>query len=218
MAQWPNGGFPRDRANIACHIRPVRTLADRRREQAKADADDRDLESRTDRRRREDAREALLKSLATRLVGSKSATLARLELGEELLAAIVTAQGIRSAPAYNRQINVVRQHLRALGPDVDHLVRRLEAPGVPAASVAPAAVRPEVKAWCERLEASGDEALEQLMQSHPSADRQQLRQRMRELSRARAAGHGPSSRRAEARLCSVLDRVLDEVPARALRD
>ncbi len=189
----------------------MRTLADRQREKAKADADDRDLESRTDRRRREDTRETLLKGLATRLVAAKPAKLARLGLDEELLAAVVTAQNIRSAPAQNRQINLVRQHLRALGPDVDLLARRMEAPAPPAATAAgPAAppVRPEVKTWCERLEEAGDAALEELLQSHPGADRQQLRQRMRELSRARAAGHGPSVRRAETRLFQQLDSVL----------
>jgi ribosome-associated protein len=190
----------------------MRTLADRQREKAKADADDRDLESRTDRRRREDTRETLLKGLATRLVAAKPAKLARLGLDEELLAAVVTAQNIRSAPAQNRQINLVRQHLRALGPDVDLLARRMEAPAPAAATAAgPASgppVRPEVKAWCERLEEAGDAALEELLQSHPGADRQQLRQRMRELTRARAAGHGPSVRRAEARLFEQLASVV----------
>lgn len=186
----------------------MRTLADRQHEQAKADADDRDLESRSDRRRREDAREASLKALAARLVASKAATLARLELDEELLDAIVTAQGIRSAPAHNRQVNVVRQHLRALGAEADQLLRRLDAPGQAAPSASAAAARPvraEVKSWCERLEESGDAALEALVAAHPGADRQQLRQRMRELSRARAAGHAPSARRAEARLCAAID-------------
>jgi ribosome-associated protein len=190
----------------------MRSLADRQREKAKADADDRDLESRTDRRRRDDAREAVLKDLATRLVAAKSAKLARLGLDEELLAAVVTAQGIRSAPAQNRQINLVRQHLRALGPDVELLARRMEAPAPTAATVAAPAsappMRPDVKAWCERLDEAGDAALEELLQGHPGADRQQLRQRMRELSRARAAGHGPSVRRAEARLCDLLASVL----------
>lgn len=190
----------------------MRTLADRQREKAKADADDRDLESRSDRRRRSDARETLLKGLATSLVAAKPAKLARLGLDEELLAAIVTAQGIRSAPAQNRQISLVRQHLRALGPDAELLARRMEAPApAAAASAAPASappVRPEVKVWCERLEETGDAALEELLQSHPGADRQQLRQRMRELSRARAAGHGPSVRRAEARLSEQLDGVV----------
>jgi ribosome-associated protein len=189
----------------------MRTLADRQREKAKADADDRDLESRSDKRRREDAREALLKGLATRLVAAKPAALARLELDEELRDAILTAQAIRSAPAQNRQINLVRQHLRALGPDIDVLVRRMDAPGpASAAAAAPAPpVRPEVTAWRERLEETGDAALEELLQAHPEADRQQLRQRMRELGRARAAGHGPSVRRAEARLAELLGSILN---------
>jgi ribosome-associated protein len=141
--------------------------------------------------------------------------LASVGLDDELLSAIVTDQNIRRAPAQNRQISLVRQHLRALGPEVDLLVRRIEAPATAAATVpAPASaapVRPEVKSWCERLEETGDAALEELLQSHPGADRQQLRQRMRELSRARAAGHGPSVRRAEARLREQLDSVLSAV-------
>src|SRR6187455_2491757 len=106
----------------------MRTLADRLHEKAKADADDRELESRSDRRRQQDARETLLKELATRLVAARATALGRLGLDEELRAAIATAQAIRSAPARNRQINVVRQHLRALGPAADALARQLDTP------------------------------------------------------------------------------------------
>jgi ribosome-associated protein len=194
----------------ACHIRAVRTLQDRKNEEDKAQADDRELESRTDRRRQQDAHETMLKSVATRLVGAKPAALQRLGLDEELLAAIALAQAIRSAPARNRQVNVVRQHLRALGPELDALVRRMDAPGSARAASAPAAppaapaASSEVKTWSERLAESGDEALAELMQLHPDADRQQLRQRMRELSRARASAHAQSVARAEARLREVL--------------
>lgn len=187
----------------------MRTLADRRNEQAKANADDRELESRTDRRRQQDVQEAMLKAVATRLVDSKPAALARLQLDEELLAAIATAQAIRSAPARNRQVNVVRQHLRALGPSLDALVRRLDARGPALQSAPPPAPgpppSPAVQGWCERLAESGDSALEELMRLHPGADRQQLRQRMRELARARAQAHGPSLARAEARLRSLVE-------------
>jgi ribosome-associated protein len=188
----------------------VRTLQDRQNEQDKAQADDRELESRTDRRRQQDAHETMLKSVATRLVGAKPAALQRLGLDDELLAAIALAQAIRSAPARNRQVNVVRQHLRALGPELDALVRRLDAPGSARAASAPAAppaapaASSAVKTWSERLAESGDEALAELMQLHPDADRQQLRQRMRELSRARASAHPQSVARAEARLREVL--------------
>jgi ribosome-associated protein len=188
----------------------VRTLQDRQNEQDKAQADDRELESRTDRRRQQDAHETMLKAVATRLVSAKPAALQRLGLDEELLAAVAMAQAIRSAPARNRQVNVVRQHLRALGPDLDALVRRLDAPGsaraasAPVAAPAAPAASSAVKTWSERLAESGDEALAELMQLHPDADRQLLRQRMRELSRARASAHAQSVARAEVRLREVL--------------
>jgi ribosome-associated protein len=190
----------------------MRTLADRQHEQAKADADDRDLESRNDRRRREDARETRLKALAVRLVGMKPAALGRLGLDEELLASIATAQVIRSAPARNRQVNVVRQHLRSLGPGLDALLERIEAPRSgeqPAPSAPPARVSSEAERWLERLSADGDDALEALVAERPNADRQQLRQRMRELARARVSQHAPSIGRAEVRLREALGALLD---------
>jgi ribosome-associated protein len=198
----------------------MRTLADRRHEQARVDADDRDLESRTDRRRQQDARETRLKALATRLVGLKSAALERLALDEELRSAIATARAIDSAPARNRQVNVVRQHLRALGPEVDVLLRRLDgaasalpaggAASAPAGSAAPAgaAVPPgsvEARRWVARLLDEGDTALAEFFEQHPSAERQPLRQAMRELARAHATGSPAAVARAEARLCAALD-------------
>jgi ribosome-associated protein len=182
----------------------MRTLADRKNEQAKADADDRDLESRTDRRRQQDAHETMLKTLATRLCNLKPSALDRLELDEESLVAIRTARAIRSAPARNRQVNVVRQHLRALGPALDQLVRKLDAPAGPAprAAVAAPSRAPsaEVKGWGERLVEGGDDALAELLALHPGADRQLLRQRMRELGRLRAGASGSAIAAAEARL------------------
>jgi ribosome-associated protein len=188
----------------------MRTLADRQHEKAKADADDRDLESRSDRRRREDAHETRLKALAVRLVGMKAPAIARLGLDEELLQAINTAQVIRSAPARNRQVNVVRQHLRSLGPGLEALLERIEAPrsGQPAASAPPAPLRADAERWFERLSSEGDDALEELVGERPDADRQQLRQRMRELVRARMSQHTPSIGRAELRLREALGALL----------
>jgi ribosome-associated protein len=182
----------------------MRTLADRKNEQAKADADDRDLESRTDRRRQQDAHETMLKTVATRLCNLKPSALDRLELDDELLAAVGMARSIRSAPARNRQVNVVRQHLRALGPALEQLVRKLEGPVGPApraAVVAPSkAPSAEVKGWGERLVEAGDDALAELLALHPAADRQLLRQRMRELARLRAGTSPSAIAAAEARL------------------
>jgi ribosome-associated protein len=198
----------------------MRTLADRRHEQAKVDADDRDLESRTDRRRQQETHETLLKTLATRLVGMKPAALERLGLDEELLAAISTAQVIKSAPARNRQVNVVRQHLRSLGPSLEPLTQRLEgnaSRGGPAGAAPPkpptSVASEHVVAWVERLVASGDEALEQFVEQYPDVDRQQLRQRTRELSRARATAVGSALARSEARLREAVDAALGRPPA-----
>jgi ribosome-associated protein len=186
----------------------MRTLADRKHEQAIADADDRDLESRTDRRRREDAHETRLKDLATRLCSMKPGVLQRLELDEELLGAISMAQAIRSAPARNRQVNVVRQHLRALGPALDEFERRLDAPASIAAPrpvpVAASATRPDVVAWLERMAEAGDSALSAFLEERPGADRQLLRQRMRELSRLRAGASAAAISAAETRLAAAV--------------
>jgi ribosome-associated protein len=210
----------RDSSRLACHTPRVRTLEDRRREQAKADADDRELESRTDRRRQQDAQEARLKALAVRLVSSKPAALDRLGLDEELAAAIATARVIRSAPARNRQINVVRQHLRAFAPAaLEALLRSLDERASGRAASAPTPARPvasvplappptAAQRWLERLADEGDAALEALVSEHPSGDRQALRQYRRELARARAEGHAPSVARAEARLLGVLEPLL----------
>jgi len=183
----------------------MRTLADRQHEKSKADADDRDLESRSDRRRQQDARETRLKALAVRLVGMKPPAIARLGLDDELSQAIATAQVIRSAPARNRQVNVVRQHLRSLGPGLDALLERIEAPRSAAPPPAsPVPVSGEAERWLERLCSEGDDALEALVGERPDADRQQLRQRMRELTRARVSQHAPSIGRAELRLREAL--------------
>ncbi len=196
----------------------MRTLASRRHEQAQAEADDRDLESRTDRRREQNTRESALKALAVRLVGLKLASLQRLALDERLLAAIREAQAMPSAPARNRQVNVVRQHLRELGPAAKELEERLQAPGrelapsvLPAAAEAtPPVLSADTRAlsWRERLIAEGDSALEELLAIYPAADRQLLRQRMREAAKAQRAESAGASQRANARLQLELERIL----------
>ena len=146
----------------------------------------------------------MLKELATRLCAMKTTPLDRLGLADELRASIATAQAIRSAPARNRQVNVVRQHLRALGPALDALVRRLDAPtkggSVPAPDAVAGPASPEVTEWSNRLAEEGDTALEEFLLVRPEADRQRLRQRMRDLSRARANAPAATARTAEERL------------------
>jgi ribosome-associated protein len=201
----------------------MRTLADRLHEQAKAEADDRDLTSRTDRRRQQNSRESALKDLATRLVALKPRQLERLKLEELTLHAVLTAQAISSANARNRQVSVVRQHLRELGPRVDDLELQLEAllrgASIPvltsadvessaAAHIPEAAQSPAVLAWNERLALEGDAGLDQLMRLYPHADRQLLRQHMRAAARARRLADVAATARAVSRLHSALERAM----------
>ena len=87
------------------------------------------------------------------------------------------------------------------------LLERIEAPrsaAAPAPAAPAAPVNGEAERWLERLCSDGDDALEALVSERPDADRQQLRQRMRELTRARVSQHAPSIGRAELRLREAL--------------
>lgn len=190
---------------------PMRSLSDRLNEQAKVDADDRDLTSRTDRRRAQSSRETALKDLATELVALKPRQLDRFALSDELLAAIAEAQVIKSSAARNRQVSVVRQHLRDLGPNVSAIEAQLAAlkggPPVPTSSLPPAPPpvpspnRALLLEWAERLVSDGDSALEAFLSSHPEADRQALRQAARAAVKVRQIGGSASAiERADERL------------------
>jgi ribosome-associated protein len=195
----------------------MRSLADRLHEQAKADADDRELTSRSDRRREQNARETELKALAVQLVGLKPQKLAQLGLEEQLVNAILTAQAIKSPNARNRQVSVVRQHLRELGQEaVDELMALLEARGRGAVPLPPSPSGAGESAsaaatWTERLVAEGDPALEELLQSYPDVERQVLRQRVRAVTKAGRAANTPELERARDRLRLELRRFLESV-------
>lgn len=172
----------------------MRTLSDRLRERAKAEADDRDLTSRSDLRREQQVRETALKRLATTLVNLKPKQLERLALDEPLLEAIALARSMPTALALNRQIGVVRQHLRERGDGWRELASRvaeLEAgtlASTPPTAPAEAEASPEVTSWIERLTSEGDAGLAAFLELHPEADRQALRQAARAAMKARESG------------------------------
>lgn len=92
-------------------------------DQARVDADDRSLVSRTDLRRQEKQEEASLIALAVRLVGMNATRLASLELSEGLLEAVEETRRIKSPGARQRALRRVRKELRGL--DWEGLERRL---------------------------------------------------------------------------------------------
>lgn len=189
----------------------MRTLADRRHEQAKADADERDLTSRTDLRREQNARETALKRLARRIVSLKPQQLAALELQEELLEAVELARSMPNAGALNRQIGVVRQHLRDMGQAVTGLEARLDRGATGAGPAAPTVQREPspALAWMDRLSNEGDAALDELCTAFPLAPRQQLRQQLRAVIKARGGSDFSAAARAERKLRLALESALD---------
>ena len=123
-----------------------------------------------------------------------------------------TARAIRSANARNRQIAVVRQHLRDLGPRVAEIERALAGGGAGPVTLASQTAlderRGRTSSWVERLLMDGDAALDELCEAHPAAPRQELRQQVRALAKARSGADLSVLARAERRLRVSLEAVL----------
>jgi ribosome-associated protein len=172
--------------------------------------------SRTVRRRGEHNRDEALKKLAQELVALKPRQLERLQLDAELLESVTHCQALEDPKARNRQIGVVRQHLRAQGDaalTVSERIAGLKGAGAGASPSAPPPppepipeTNPVLASWVERLAEEGDVALDEFLTLHPGADRQGLRQAARTLSKARLGGAGRAAAvRAEARLRESLE-------------
>jgi ribosome-associated protein len=181
----------------------MRKLSDRLRVQALADADDRDLTSRSDLRRESNARELLLRKLAEDLVRLNPRQLERLALDAELLESVQHAQSLGDVKARSRQIGVVRQQLRTQADTARELRERVVALKAGALPSAPPPRDPEpvneaVDGWVERFLSEGDTAIEEFLAEHAEADRQALRQGARALARVRDSGtsSGASNRSA----------------------
>jgi len=197
-----------------CHIDAMRKLSDRLRVQAMADADDRDLTSRSDLRRESNARELLLRKLAEDLVRLNPRQIERLALDAELLEAVQHAQSLSDVKARSRQIGVVRQQLRTQADTARDLRERVVAlkQGVLPSQPPPREPEPANEAldlWIERFLGEGDTAIEEFLIEHPEADRQALRQGTRALARSRDSGTASSAaNRAALRLREELQRWL----------
>jgi ribosomal 50S subunit-associated protein YjgA (DUF615 family) len=102
----------------------VRKLSDILAERARAEADDRDLRSRSDARRARKQIESDLVDLARTLCALSSRQIERVDLPEPVLEALTAARAIHSAAARNRALRLVRRELRAA--DVEAIRARLE--------------------------------------------------------------------------------------------
>jgi ribosome-associated protein len=140
-------------------------------------------------------REALdVLKLAQALAALSDAQLSHVPLDEELLAEVRRARGVTQQIARKRQIAYVAKQLRKLDDeelqairaklDNDRQQSRLEA-----------ATLHHVEQWRDRLIGEGDEALTELLNTHPAANRQHLRQLARQAKIEREKNSAPHAQR-----------------------
>lgn len=140
-------------------------------------------------------REALgVLELAEALVALTPAQLSRVPVPEATLPHIEDTRRITSNIARKRQLAFLAKQMRKL--DEDELQAMRDAlDEKSAASRTETAAMHRVEAWRDRLLEGGDEALAELVDLQPDADRQRLRQLVRNTLEERKRGKPPHSYR-----------------------
>ena len=104
---------------------------------------------------------------------------------------IIEARGIRSNSARRRHMQLLGKLMRNVDPEplqqaMDELHQRRQGD---------ARAFQELESWRDRLLAEGDAAVEPLLEQWPAADRQQLRQLVRQHRKESESGKPPAARR-----------------------
>ena len=144
---------------------------------------DRDRRSRGDVARENKAEEKRLAELTTALIGLSSKQLGKLGLDEEVLGAVNEARRMTTHGARARQMRIVRRALRgsdnvAIGEAVHNLINPHGRPS-PSARAA--------QGWVDRFLDEGNDAVEDFLASHETADRQHLKGLLRNVRKADAS-------------------------------
>lgn len=132
-----------------------------------------------------------LQELGEKLVELGPAELARIEIPDELRDAVTEARAIRQRGAHKRQLQYIGRLMRRIDPqpvraELDKLLNR-DRSGI--------AAHHRAERWRDRLLSEGDAALYELLQEHPSLDRQHLRQMMRNALREQQREKPPRAAR-----------------------
>jgi len=117
-------------------------------------------------------------ALGEKLVALSEAQLAKLPIPEDLLPHIRDAKRITSHVAHKRQLAFLAKQMRREDDQALDAIRDALDVGGDAARRETAALH-RVETWRERLLADGDAALAELLAEFPAADRQHLRQLVR---------------------------------------
>jgi ribosome-associated protein len=137
---------------------------------------------------RRDALDVL--ALAQRLVALDAGTLAKLPIPEYLHPHIADTRRITSHIAHKRQLAFLAKQMRREDDATLDAIRDALDAGGEAARLETALLH-RVEAWRDRLLDEGDAALTQLLAEHPHADRQRLRQLVRNAIDERAKNKPP---------------------------
>ncbi len=140
---------------------------------------------------REDALE--VRELAERLVALTAAKLAKLPIPEDLMPHIVETQRITSHIAHKRQLQYLAKQMRREDDEVLAAIRDAMEEGGDA-SRRETALLHRAEHWRDRLLAESD-ALTELLEEHPQADRQRLRQLIRNAADERTKNKPPRAYR-----------------------
>ena len=133
-------------------------------------------------------------ALGEKLVALSEAQLAKLPIPEDLLPHIRDAKRITSHVAHKRQLAFLAKQMRREDDEALDAIRDALDVGGEAARRETAALH-RVETWRERLMVDGDAALAELLTEHPAADRQHLRQLVRNAIDERNRNKPPHSYR-----------------------
>ncbi len=131
-----------------------------------------------------------IRSLAEKLVALPAAQLARLPIPEDLMPHIVETQRITSHIAHKRQLQFLAKQMRREEDEVLEAIRDAMDEGGEAARRETALLH-QAEQWRDRLLADGDQALADLLDAFPTADRQKLRQLVRNAIDEKAKNKPP---------------------------
>lgn len=132
-----------------------------------------------------------LQEMGEELVGLSAAKLRKLALPEALLNAVLEAQAMHQRGARKRQLQYIGKVMRTV--DAEPIRQALAALNNPHGQ--DTAQFHKVERWRERLLSGGDEALEELLADYPQADRQQLRQLLRNAETEAKVNSAPRAAR-----------------------
>ena len=145
--------------------------------------------------RSQNRREALeVLALGEKLVSLTEAQLAKLPVPESLLPHIRECKRITANIAHKRQLAFLAKQMRREDDEVLEAIRDALDESGDAARREVAAMH-RIETWRERLLDQGDAALAELLDEHPTADRQKLRQLVRSTLEERKRNKPPRAYR-----------------------